>query len=96
MVNGRNGEPYNIGTEAPEISIKTLAEMVINVAADLFDYQGNMIFEQSSDQEYLTDNPNRRCPLIGKARSELGYDPRISVEEGLKRSLIGIRRIHLG
>lgn len=91
LVNGRNGEPYNIGTEAPEISIKTLAEMVINVAADLFDYKGSMIFDKSSDQEYLTDNPNRRCPFIGKARSELGYNPKISVEEGLKRSLVWYR-----
>ena len=51
-------------------------------------YKGKLVFRVSEDREYLTDNPNRRSPMIGKARSELGYDPRISVEEGLKRSLI--------
>ncbi len=25
--------------------------------------------------DYLVDNPNRRCPVITKARTELGYDP---------------------
>ena len=88
LVSGRNGEPYNIGTEEPEISIKTLAEMVIDIASDTLDYKGKLVFRESEDREYLTDNPNRRSPMIGKARSELGYDPRISVEEGLKRSLI--------
>jgi nucleoside-diphosphate-sugar epimerase len=34
------------------------------------------------------DNPNRRCPNIDKARSHLGYEPGISIEEGLRRSLI--------
>lgn len=88
LVNGHSGEPYNIGTESPEISIKTLAEMVIDVSVDIFGYDGKLVFEKSSDQEYLTDNPNRRCPLIGKARSHLGYNPSINVEEGLKRSLL--------
>ncbi len=37
---------------------------------------------------YLVDNPNRRCPVIEKARSHLGYDPSILVDEGLRRSLI--------
>ena len=42
----------------------------------------------SDDEDYLTDNPNRRCPNIDKARSELDFNPNISLEEGLKRSLI--------
>jgi nucleoside-diphosphate-sugar epimerase len=87
LVRGYNGEPYNIGMESPEISIKQLAEMVVSISAEQFSYKGNLVFKESADKEYLTDNPNRRSPLIGKARAHLGYNPTINIEEGLKRSL---------
>jgi nucleoside-diphosphate-sugar epimerase len=88
LVKGRNGESYNIGVEEPEISIAELAERVVGLARDLFDYQGKVVRQVSPDQDYLVDNPNRRCPMIAKARIELGYNPRISLDEGLRRSLI--------
>jgi nucleoside-diphosphate-sugar epimerase len=47
-----------------------------------------VIHEVSEDKDYLVDNPNRRCPVITKARTDLGYNPSISIDEGLKRSLI--------
>ena len=37
---------------------------------------------------YLVDNPNRRCPNIAKARSQLGYEPGIGIEDGLRRTLM--------
>ena len=88
MINGRNGEAYNIGVEGPEISIAQLADHVISMSKDLFDYQGKVVKKISPDKEYLTDNPNRRCPIITKAREEIGYKPSIELEEGLKRSLL--------
>jgi UDP-glucuronate decarboxylase len=42
----------------------------------------------SEDKDYLVDNPNRRCPVIEKARTHLGYNPTIDIEEGLRRLLI--------
>lgn len=91
LVNGHNGEPYNIGTEAPEISVEGLAEMVVSASAETFGYEGKLVYRQSNDKEYLTDNPNRRCPSIEKAKKHLGYNPTIDLEEGLKRSLIWYR-----
>ena len=88
LVNGRGGETYNIGVEAPEISIAELAERIVNIARELFGYQGKVIHQDSFDKEYLVDNPNRRCPSITKARAELNYNPQIPLEEGLRRSLI--------
>ena len=41
----------------------------------------------SEDKEYLTNNPQRRCPKIDKARRLLGYNPTIHVEEGVARFL---------
>jgi UDP-glucuronate decarboxylase len=87
LVRGRPGEPYNIGVENPEISMAGLAEKLIGVARDL-GYQGRVILQKSQDPDYLVDNPNRRCPVLTKARTELGYDPVVGLAEGLRRSLI--------
>jgi dTDP-glucose 4,6-dehydratase/UDP-glucuronate decarboxylase len=88
LVNGRSGQAYNIGVDQPEISIADLAERVVALARDLWDYKGKVVRHTSPDQDYLIDNPNRRCPVIDKARNDLGYTPGISLDEGLRRSLI--------
>jgi len=91
LVNGRNGESYNIGIDHPEISIAELAQRIVAEAKSLFDYQGEVVLKVSEDKEYLVDNPNRRCPVIDKARQDLGYSPQISLEDGLRRSLVWYR-----
>ncbi|HEY9626722.1 MAG TPA: NAD-dependent epimerase/dehydratase family protein [Coleofasciculaceae cyanobacterium] len=88
LVVGRAGEAYNIGIETPEISMATLADKVVELATELFGYTGKVIRQESDDKAYLVDNPNRRCPIITKARTELGYEPCIVPDEGLRRSLI--------
>jgi nucleoside-diphosphate-sugar epimerase len=88
LVNGRPGEAYNIGVETPEISVIELADRMVALAAGLFGYQGRVVRKESSDKDYLVDNPTRRCPVVQKARTELGYDPQVPVDEGLRRSLI--------
>jgi len=88
LLRGRPGEAYNIGVETPEISMADLARKVIELGRELFSYQGKVIHAQSEDPAYLIDNPNRRCPIIAKARTELNYDPKVTLEEGLRRSLI--------
>jgi UDP-glucuronate decarboxylase len=88
LVKGRIGESYNIGVEEPEISISGLAERLVNIAKTLCGYKGKVVFKESQDKKYLIDNPNRRCPQIIKAKKDLGYNPSISLDEGLKRSLI--------
>ncbi len=88
LIRGENGESYNIGLDKPEISILELAERTIKVSRELFGYRGKLVMKVSDDKEYLTDNPNRRCPVIDKARNELDYNPSIGLDEGLKRSLL--------
>jgi nucleoside-diphosphate-sugar epimerase len=88
LVRGRAGEPYNIGIDRPEISVAELAGLAVRAAADICGYRGRVVLGQSSEPDYLVDNPNRRCPIIDKARSELGYDPKVSIEDGMYRSLI--------
>jgi nucleoside-diphosphate-sugar epimerase len=74
--------------EEPEISMNDLARMVTSLGRELFGYNGKVVRQVSDDKQYLVDNPNRRCPIILKARTELGYAPQVSLEEGLRRSLI--------
>ena len=88
LVHGHPGEPYNIGIERPEISMTELAEKVITLGREFFGYRGRLIHKPNPEADYLVDNPNRRCPNIGKARTHLGYNPTILVDEGLRRSLI--------
>jgi nucleoside-diphosphate-sugar epimerase len=88
LVNGRPGEAYNVGVETPEISMLDLARKLASLGSELFGYKGNVVFQKSDDKDYLIDNPNRRCPNITKARTQLGYDPCITLDEGLRRALI--------
>ncbi len=88
LVRGRPGEAYNIGTEVPEISVAELSKKVAELGRRLFGYQGKVVLKPSADKDYLVDNPNRRCPVIEKARTELGFDPCVSLDEGLRRSMI--------
>lgn len=86
LINGEPGEAYNIGVETPEISMAELADKVVAVGKELFGYSGAVV--RKIDEDYLADNPERRCPVIDKARSELGYRPSVLVDEGLRRALV--------
>ena len=88
LVRGGDGEAYNIGIDKPEISIAELADLAVRAAAELFGYRGKVMLGRSSEADYLVDNPNRRCPVIDKARIQLGFDPKVSIEDGMYRSLI--------
>lgn len=83
-----DGEPFNIGVDAPEISMRALAELMLLIAEYELGITGlKVICQPSKDPDYLVDNPNRRCPDITKARELLNYAPCVSLEEGLRRTL---------
>ena len=69
------------------------AELRIGIARDLFHYSGQVIFLPSEDQNYLVDNPARRCPSIAKAEAALDYEPAVSLEEGLRRTMLWYRGV---
>lgn len=78
---------FNIGIDKPEISVTKLAEIYQAVGREIFNYAGKINYAVSDDKDYLTDNPQRRCPNIDKAKKILGYNPTISIEEGVERFL---------
>jgi UDP-glucuronate decarboxylase len=83
----RQFDAFNIGIEKPEITVAQLAEIYRAAGHDIMGYEGSVRREVSSDADYLGHNPQRRCPDIGKAREKLGYNPRVTVEEGVHRYL---------
>lgn len=80
-------EYFNIGIDSPEISIKELAEIYKENGKKLLNYTGKIILDKSSDKDYLTHNPNRRCPIITKAKKLILYNPQISINNGVSRFL---------
>lgn len=85
LLHAKDGfEAYNIGMDKPEISIKRLAEIYCEAGKEVFGYKGCAKFGVSDDKEYLKNNPNRRCPVIDKARKMLGYNPQVDVEQGVR------------
>ena len=82
LLKGNNSEPYNIGTDKPEITIRDLAKIILS-------FQNNnkkIIYKINEDVDYLKDNPKRRCPDISKAKNELLYYPTMDLQEGLKKT----------
>jgi UDP-glucuronate decarboxylase len=78
---------FNIGMDEPEITVREFAKIFQKSGAQLFNYRGAVNYQISEDPEYMTDNPNRRCPVIKKASDILGYSPKVYVEEGVHRYL---------
>ena len=79
LMNSREGftGPVNIGNPG-EFTIKQLAEMVI----DLTGSRSRIIYEPLP-----SDDPLQRKPVIDLAKKELGWEPTISLEEGLKKTI---------
>ena len=78
---------FNIGMDKPEITVKNFAELFRSAGLSIFDYKGTIHYKKSLDSDYMTDNPNRRCPSIDKARKILSFNPIIDVKDGVERYL---------
>jgi UDP-glucuronate decarboxylase len=82
VLKGVAGEAYNIGNPEPEISMVDLVKRIEKVSSRPVAYD---VVEYPDS--YPADEPNRRAPDIRKARLQLGYDPTVSLDDGLKRFL---------
>lgn len=85
---GGDGEPYNVGTATPEVSMRELAEAMARLGRELFGRDLRVDHRASVEADYLVDNPNRRCPDTTKSREQIGYSARVGFEEGLRRTLL--------
>jgi len=80
LLSGKPGHAYNIGNEDNEISMSNLAKMFVEIEG------GGASFELISYPEnYPAGEPQRRCPDLSKAKTDLSYNPTVSLREGLTR-----------
>jgi UDP-glucuronate decarboxylase len=80
ILKGVPGEAYNIGNPEPEISMLDLVKQIESVTTRDVTYD---VIEYPDS--YPADEPNRRAPDIRKAKLQLGFEPRVSLDDGLKR-----------
>tara|TARA_B100000674_G_scaffold2074_1_gene1719 strand:- start:5309 stop:6193 length:885 start_codon:yes stop_codon:yes gene_type:complete len=74
VINYENSDVFNIGSEN-EITIKHLAETVIS----LTNSNSKIVYKDIPE-----DDPKQRKPDLTKAKEQLNYVPRYSLEDGLK------------
>ena len=89
LVSDANGEIFNVGNDA-EISIGRLAEVMADVAAPP---RLPVEYRVSPERDYLTDNPQRRCPDLTRLRTRLEWRPEVGLAEGLARTLRSYREV---
>jgi nucleoside-diphosphate-sugar epimerase len=78
---GLGGEVFNLGSPE-ERTVLQIAKLILALADRP---------HQIDHQPLPVDDPTRRCPDIGKARRLLGWAPRVTLEDGLSRSLEAVR-----
>lgn len=76
-VDGLGGETINIGNPE-EITIDALANLLCELVG---------IRKRINFQPGRTDDPNRRCPDISKAKKLLKWQPKINLQTGLQKTL---------
>jgi UDP-glucuronate decarboxylase len=69
--------PINLGNPV-EVSILSIAQKIIKLTGS----KSKIVFERLPD-----DDPRRRCPDIGQAKKHLQWQPHISLDDGLKKTI---------
>lgn len=82
LLAGKSGDVYNIGNDREEINLINLAEVISK-----FFPKKIKVEKIPYPKTYPADEPVRRCPDISKAKREIGFNPQISLEDGILRTL---------
>jgi UDP-glucuronate decarboxylase len=77
--------PVNLGNPQ-ECTIKELAETIIKLSESSSD----LVFKPLPE-----DDPTRRCPDITLAKEKLSWQPKVTLEEGLKKTIDYFRNIDI-
>src|SRR5690606_10932140 len=69
--------PVNLGNPT-EVTVQSLAERIIEITGT----KARIV-----NHDMPVDDPTRRCPDIGLAKQELGWSPKVSLDEGLRKTI---------
>lgn len=84
LLSNENREAFNVGFDQQEISMIELAQ----IFSDIMNGQVKMKRGMSSNDAYGSADPKRRCPDLDKIRTKLGYNPTVSLDEGMQRFVV--------
>lgn len=71
------GEAFNIGTETPEYSMREVGEMILKVTGKK---------EKIIEMPPSPGSPERRCPSMKKTIEVTGYQAKVGLEEGIRKT----------
>ena len=85
LLNGRNGEAYNVGNDSGEISIINLARCLV----ELFPEKKLKIIQDETKKSlnYLKSTVKRSSPNIDKIK-KLGWMPEVSIKDGFYTTIL--------
>ena len=86
LLNSDFSDPVNIGNPSEELTILQFAETVSKVAGN----SAGIIYKEDSRIE---DDPQTRRPDITRAREVLGWQPQVSLEDGLQKTVAFFREV---
>lgn len=81
LLNGENGEAYNIADERSDIMMKDLAAIIAGVAGK------KVVFEIPDAVEAAGYSTATKARLDGNKLKKLGWDAKYSINEGIKRTI---------
>mgnify|MGYP006282397803 CR=1 FL=1 len=79
-----NSEVFNIGNDKEPVTMENLAKKIIKISGK--DIKPEYVPMEKSDRTQKREII-KRMPDISKARKILGYEPKISIDEGIKKTL---------
>ncbi len=82
LINGRNGQAYNIGNDEM-ISIRDVTKSFIANTK----HHVKLEFKINKDKNYTVDNPQNRCPNLSKAKKVNNWKPITKTKKGILRTL---------
>lgn len=77
----------NIGNPNNEVSILKFTKIFSKCAKEVLKIKTKIEFKRNYDEEYLIDSPQRRCPNINLAKKIIKFNPKINLNNGIKRYL---------
>ncbi len=83
LVNGENGEAYNVGNPQEEYSILELANILVNLYPEK---KIEVILNKTINTDYLKSTITRNSPNIDKLK-KLNWNPTVTIEKGFKRTV---------
>ncbi len=83
LVNGENGEAYNVGNPQEEYSILELANILVNLYPEK---KIEVILNKTINTDYLKSTITRNSPNIDKLK-KLNWNPTVTIKKGFKRTV---------